>query len=559
MVMQQQGQLKAAEQLLRGAAQAQPDAAKIWFSLGNLRQAQGQLSQAVEAYERAIALRPDAASIYNNLGYALHQQGQSGAAVAAYEKALNLQPNCTEAEVNLGMALQAQGQLPLDQQRYYSSLSLTLATRAQAAGDSQMALTYYQHALELDPQNGQVYLQLGKLYQDQHQFQAAIAAYRQGLTLSNPHYAAALQVESDVADHDFITVTPLLPAGEVMVGGHAFPEISSLPECDAPRPFWSVIITVYNRTDYLLECLVSVLAQWPGAAEMEILVMDDASPSSEIAELVRGLGQGIVHYYRNPENCGLPGNWNVGLRLSQGQWIHLLHDDDFVLPGFYTRLHHSLESCSAQVGAAFTGYVNLDAAGAVVFSQQVYGDQQGIAPDFLSRIGVANCLNMPAVVIRRSIHETLGGYHPELTYTSDWELYKRIATFYPWWYEPEILACYRQHAQSKTQEMLLSGTQVTSIRRAIEISHSYLPPESRAEITAQARHHYVEICLENAAISLQQNDVTVAWQILQEMLTMDQSPPTLAQFFHWLNRDVAAPLRDEMVSRLLEIAWETVG
>jgi predicted O-linked N-acetylglucosamine transferase (SPINDLY family) len=553
LVMQQQGQLEAAEHVLSHAAQAQPDSAKIWFSLGNVRQTQGQLSQAVEAYQRAIALRPDAAPIYYNLGYVWQQQGQLDAAVAAYQKALALQPNCIEAEVNLGLTLQAQGQLSPDQQRHYSSLSQKLAARSQAAGDWQTAVTYYQNAQDLEPENGEIDLQLGKLYQDQRQFQAAVVAYRRGLIRINPHYAAAIAVESDADPAPFVVVSPPLAPREVMVADHAFPAIPALSDRDQPRPFWSVIITVYNRTAYLLECLASVLAQWPGADAMEIVVMDDASPSPEIAELVRGLGQGIVRYYRNPENCGLPGNWNVGVSLSRGQWIHLLHDDDFILPGFYTRLQSRLESSPERVGAAFTGYANLDEAGKVVFSQQVYGDQAGIAADFIQRIGVANPLNMSAVVIRREIHETLGGYHPELTYTSDWELYKRIAAAYAWWYEPEILACYRQHSQSKTQEMLLSGTQVLSIRRAIEMSESYLPPESCAEITAKARQYYFKRCLEKIAIPLGQNDLAVTWRMLQETLKIDRSPAALAQLFSWLTCQEAASLRDEMVSRLIAL------
>src|SRR5208282_2916526 len=45
------------------------------------------------------------------------------------------------------------------------------------------------------------------------------------------------------------------------------------------RPFWSVIVPLYERRTYLKQCLDSVLEQDPGPEEMEILVVDDASPS----------------------------------------------------------------------------------------------------------------------------------------------------------------------------------------------------------------------------------------------------------------------------------------
>lgn len=71
--MQRLGQTQSAEQLLSAASQYQPDSAKIWFNLANLRQAQGQLSEAESAYKKAIALRPDSVTICNNLGYTLER------------------------------------------------------------------------------------------------------------------------------------------------------------------------------------------------------------------------------------------------------------------------------------------------------------------------------------------------------------------------------------------------------------------------------------------------------------------------------------------------------
>jgi glycosyltransferase involved in cell wall biosynthesis len=285
---------------------------------------------------------------------------------------------------------------------------------------------------------------------------------------------------------------------------------------------------------------------------MEILVIDDAS-TSPLFELVNSIGRGIVRYYRNPQNLGLPGNWNAGVSLSRGQWIHLLHDDDYILPGFYARLQQSLEECSDSIGAAFTGYENINDQGEVVFCQQLYGEK-GIAQDWLQRIGITNLLNMPAVVIRRSAYERLGGYHPELIYTSDWEFYKRLAAFYQGWYEPEILARWRQHSQNKTIELLLSGAQMTSIRRAIEISESYFPSDCGAEITAKSRRYNFNSCLKFTEIPLKIGNLNGALQMLQEALKIDRSPEAVANLFVWLAQEKAAPLREAIASRWISLS-----
>ncbi|NJP10805.1 MAG: tetratricopeptide repeat protein [Leptolyngbyaceae cyanobacterium RU_5_1] len=148
---QQNGQYAAAERFLNAALQVQPNSIKSWFSLGNLYQAQGQFSKAIAPYQQAIALRPDAAPIYNNLGYALQHEERWEDAIACYQKALQVQPNCVEAEANLGNALHAQGQLSPEQKAHYAVLNHRLGLGRQKAGDLEIAIVYYQQAINLKP------------------------------------------------------------------------------------------------------------------------------------------------------------------------------------------------------------------------------------------------------------------------------------------------------------------------------------------------------------------------------------------------------------------------
>ncbi|WYM00956.1 MAG: tetratricopeptide repeat protein [Gloeotrichia echinulata CP02] len=583
---QQQGQSKTAEEFFSAATQIQPDSATIWFSLGNLRLGQGQYGEAAIAYCQALALKPNSLAIYNNLGYALQQQGLFAQAINYYQKALDLKPNFVEAEANLGNTLHAQGQLSPTEQLHYAQLNSQLGLARKKAGDLATSLAYYkqaiilqpdfveahyqlgvvlqakgeleeaiacyQKALELNVNYGEVYLKLGKIYQQKNQLAAAVSAYRQGLKLINPHYAQAIEVPEDAEISQPVPITPEISQTEVIVGKYNFPSIPKVVDNLGDRPFWSVVITVYNRIDYLLECLTSVLVQWQGKEQMEIIVIDDSS-KTPIFEIVNSIGQGIISYYRNPQNLGLPENWNAGIALTRGHWVHLLHDDDYILPGFYSRLQASLEGCADSIGAAFTGYQNINDKGEVFFCQQVYGEQRGIAENWLQRIGVANSLNMPAVVIRREAHERLGVYHSELTYTSDWELYKRIAVSYDWWYEPEILANYREHGNNMTSELLLSGKQMISIRRAIEISDSYFPTQQGAEITAKSRIHYFNYCLQMVKSPILAGNLAGALVMLEEALKMDHSPEAVAKLFNWLTWEEATPLRDEIASRLISM------
>ncbi|MDJ0677137.1 MAG: tetratricopeptide repeat protein [Calothrix sp. MO_167.B42] len=581
---QQCGKPQIAEELLGNALSVQPDLLKAWFSLGNLHQTQGELTKAQSAYQQAIALKPDIAPLYNNLGYALQEQGKLDEAIVSYQKALELEPNCTEADVNLGNTLNTQGKLSPDKQLYYAQLNHKLGVAREQAGDLQNAITCYrqainlqpdfaeahyhlgvalqaqgkleagidclQTALQINPNYGEAYMCLGLIYQTQQRLNEAAAAYRQGLKLINPHYAAAIESKpvSEFVPEEY--ASPQLELGEVTVGNYQFPAIPPVPASEQKRPFFSVIIPLYNRKDYMLECLASVLAQWQGEEEMEILVMDNAS-EPPLYDLVNAIGGGIVHYYLNSENIGPRRNFNRGIALSRGEWIHLMPEDEYVLPGYYSRLKSSLAGCPDSVGAAFTGYENINEKRKVVFIQKHQGMNKGINQNWLQRIGVSNPLNPCATLIRRAAHERLGAYDLVNLYTPDWEIYKRIASFYDWWCEPEILARYRQHSHNMSSEVFLAGAQGEYYRMGIEISESYLPEEYCAEITAKSRHIYSHRCLSEVAIPLKVDNLAGAFRLIQAALKIDSSAETVGKLFTWLATEEAAPLRNAIASKLI--------
>src|SRR5262249_43670150 len=125
------------------------------------------------------------------------------------------------------------------------------------------------------------------------------------------------------------------------------------------RPFWSVMMPTYNCSEHFELALRSVLDQDPGADRMQIGVIDDCSTNGRAEEIVGRLAPGRVGFHRQSQNVGLCRNWNTCLRRSRGHWVHLLHQDDLVMPGFYETLDRSIGD-RPEVGAAFCrhAYIN---------------------------------------------------------------------------------------------------------------------------------------------------------------------------------------------------------
>ncbi len=587
-IAQQIGNLEAAEQYLSDAIKAQPEFLKAWFSLGNLRQSQGNLNGAEQAYRQALNLRPDSAPICNNLGYVLQQQDKWSAAASYYKQALDLMPNCVEADVNWGNALFAQGKLSPAKQTHYAKLNDKLGLNCHRVQDWQTAATYYrqailmqpdlvdahyhlglalqkqsklteslscyQHVLQLDPDYGSAYYSLGQIYQDLGDLNQATVNFRLGLKLINDNYAQAIESSTEVTTFAEQFTVPEIPQGEIIIGGHKFPAIPVISPRETKRPFWSVVIPVLNRPEYFPECLASVLAQWTSAEDMEIIVLDNGStpPQWQIPD---HLGRGIIRYYRFPETVTLQNNWNTAVSLCRGQWIHLLHHDDYVLPDFYARFKASLETCPESVGAAFTGYQIINEERQITHTEQYnLKNYRGIVQDWIQQIGVVNTTSPPSLVIKRAAYEKLGGYKLDILYTCDWELYKRIASVYDWWYEPGILAHYRQQANSITIAENTNGASGYDHLRAIEISESYLPREHCAEITARSRVNYFYWCLERADIPLKAGNLDGALQLIKAALKINNSEEAIASLSDWLQQEQAALL----VKQLAQLEIDSV-
>lgn len=265
------------------------------------------------------------------------------------------------------------------------------------------------------------------------------------------------------------------------------PEVAPRPS--GPQPRFSVMLPTFEPDEKLLVALRSVLAQaWPPAA-MQITVVDDASTPGRTSSLVRTADpEGRVEVVEHEQRLGLAGNWNRAVALARGELVHLLHQDDYVRPGFYAAIDHGFQA-APEAGMAFCRSRIVDGAGRPIKASSRLRWRAGIIANWLPAIAERQRIQTPAAVVRRSTYETLGGFRRELTQTVDWEMWVRIAAANPVWYEPRSLAVYRRHPGNESARLFQSGAVWPDVLRAIEIHAASLPESHRATIEASARWH----------------------------------------------------------------------
>ena len=265
------------------------------------------------------------------------------------------------------------------------------------------------------------------------------------------------------------------------------PVILPLP-AGTSRPKWSVMIPVYNCADYLRQTLEAVLQQAPAPEFMQIEVVDDASTDANVEALVVEVGNGRISYFRQPQNVGSLRNFETCINRANGFLVHILHGDDLVKPGYYSKIGALFDRYPA-IGAAFCRYVYVGESGKPLYYRDEEMETPGILDNWLARLAQRQRLQFCTVTVKREVYEKLGGFYG-VNYGEDWEMWVRIAQHYPMGYEPEVLAAYRLHGKSISGQSYATAKNLKDLQWVIRAIQQYLPEAEKAELYREAMKFY---------------------------------------------------------------------
>jgi glycosyltransferase involved in cell wall biosynthesis len=93
------------------------------------------------------------------------------------------------------------------------------------------------------------------------------------------------------------------------------------------QPFISICIPAYKNASYLDVLLRSIESQT--FRNYEVIVSDD-SQDDEVEILCKHYSTKFsLQYHKNSPAKGSPANWNMVISLAKGEWIKMMHDDDW--------------------------------------------------------------------------------------------------------------------------------------------------------------------------------------------------------------------------------------
>lgn len=202
----------------------------------------------------------------------------------------------------------------------------------------------------------------------------------------------------------------------------------------------SVILTAYNRPEFLDEAILSVLNQT--FADYEFIVVDDGSTNSEIKAICDRYKDQLTYIFR--ENGGLPAARNTGIANAKGKYICFLDDDDIWMPQKLQRQVDYFKELpsSKKVGLIFTWSIIIDEKG-----QEIGRGGTHVRGNIFYDLFYKCSVHAPSsVMIKRKVFEKVGLFDEFFRMREDWEFYFRVSKEYNVCSIDEPLIKYRRHS-----------------------------------------------------------------------------------------------------------------
>ena len=231
----------------------------------------------------------------------------------------------------------------------------------------------------------------------------------------------------------------------------------------------TVILPVYNGMKYLDFSIKSVLQQT--CREFEFLIIDDCSTDGSW-EYLTYLKDSRVRVFNNSKNRGLFYCLNFLITKSTGKYIKLWAQDDYMYPDCLNRIIE-FHSINPGIGFSYSGRDHIDDKGEMIPNSNIDNTPTIIYRELHNRIAFSVgsiAGNIANVTLSRESLKKVGLFNEDMKISGDFEMWIRLAKYYPIGFIREPLVQLRNHKGQLSQQ---SAYYIFHLKEDI-ISYNYL-------------------------------------------------------------------------------------
>lgn len=202
----------------------------------------------------------------------------------------------------------------------------------------------------------------------------------------------------------------------------------------------SVIMPVFNGEKYLVDAIESIIYQT--YKNLEFIIIDDGSNDNSLS-IIESYNDNRIVVIKNKSNFGLIRTLNIGVELSNGEYICRFDCDDFSYPD---RVMRQVDFMEKNPKVALLGtWARIITPGFSFFNKYMRPQTQD--KDIRFRMMFESAFIHPTVMLRTKIMSEFK-YNEDYTHAEDYELWLRLSEKYIVSNLSEVLLDYRVHPSS---------------------------------------------------------------------------------------------------------------
>jgi glycosyltransferase involved in cell wall biosynthesis len=227
-------------------------------------------------------------------------------------------------------------------------------------------------------------------------------------------------------------------------------------------PLLSICIPAYNRPQWLKRALTSITTvNHEFSQEVEIIVSDDSSDPicGQIAQDILSNWQGKGKYVANRPRLGMAQNWNHSIELALGEYVVVLHDDDYLVADGVENLLKTIKTVREQYPVLLFG-VQVVNEQQQVLKTQTFSEPQYLSPRkaLIALLSNSSFVRFPAIAIQRKVFDEVGYFDPQWGEPTDVDMWIRLFSRYGVYCVPLTTCAYTVHSQALTMGVFNENT-----------------------------------------------------------------------------------------------------
>jgi glycosyltransferase involved in cell wall biosynthesis len=248
-----------------------------------------------------------------------------------------------------------------------------------------------------------------------------------------------------------------------------------------PPPLVSINIPCYHQLERARECIASLRAQT--LDDLEITLLDDGA-SNAYRDYVGALGDGRVHYQRNPERLGAMRNMFQAICAGRGKYTIACHEDDLVGSHYLATAVSVLERdprCGFAAGLLreFTAAPTPETLAATADPPSVV--RVGSRAEFLRQLFRGIEPMFGSIVYRRAALEGIAPEHERFATLADRPYLLCILDRWTGAIVLDPLVWYRRHSDGDDRHLPMTGEHILRLLHLYrDALPEHLSPEDRA-------------------------------------------------------------------------------